>query len=198
MQIYLHALAYIKLDNAWCLMPLLFLCIHQILFYNHCSFQVSSHTQLKLVCKAWVCNYIPQYSVGCTYLSCFHDWKWMVLLTFVIMLFLVLTHWGWATHISISKLSIICSDNVLLSGQRQAIIWTNDEILLIHPLGTNFKMHLKMSSAKCCLFCLRLNVLNTHNVHAIPSSCWRVRYEWGLEKYFTGISFPSLSKYMNQ
>ena len=71
------------------------------------------------------------------------------------------THWGRVTHIYISKLTIIASDNGLSPGQRQAIIWTNAGILLIGPLGTNFsenfigiqtfsfkKMHLKMSSAK--------------------------------------------------
>ena len=60
----------------------------------------------------------------------------------------------------ISKLTIIGSDNGLLPGQCQAIIWTNAGILLIGPLGTNFseilieihtfpfkKMHLKMLSA---------------------------------------------------
>ena len=40
-------------------------------------------------------------------------------------------------HICISKLSI-GSDNGLLPGRRQAIIWTNAGILLIRPLGTNF------------------------------------------------------------
>ena len=86
----------------------------------------------------------------------------------------VLTHWGWVTHICVSKLTIIGSDNGLSPGRRQAIIWTNDGILLIRTLGTNFseivseihsfsfkKMHLKMSSAKWCLFCLGLNEL-TH------------------------------------
>ena len=34
------------------------------------------------------------------------------------------THWGWVTHICVSKLTIIGSDNNGLSpGQRQAIIW---------------------------------------------------------------------------
>ena len=69
------------------------------------------------------------------------------------------------------KLTIIGSDNGLLPGRRQAIIWTNTGILLIGPLGTNFieiligiqtfsfkKMHLKMSSAKWRPFCLGLNV----------------------------------------
>ena len=58
-------------------------------------------------------------------------------------------------------------------GRRQAITWTNMEMLLIGPLGTNFseilieihtfpfkKMHLKLSSAKWRQFWLALIVLN--------------------------------------
>ena len=41
------------------------------------------------------------------------------------------------THICIGKLIIIGSDNGLLPGWHQAIIWTNAGILLIGPLGTN-------------------------------------------------------------
>ena len=83
-----------------------------------------------------------------------------------------LTHWGRVTHICVSKLTIIGSDNGLAPGRRQAIIRTNAGILLIGPLGTNFseilieiqafslkKIRLKMSSAKCCTFRLGLNVL---------------------------------------
>ena len=79
------------------------------------------------------------------------------------------------THICIGKLTIIGSDNGLLPGRRQAIIWTNAGILLRGSLGTNFneiligvqtfsfkKMHLKMSSAKWRPFCLGLNVLKSH------------------------------------
>ena len=79
---------------------------------------------------------------------------------------------GRVTHICASKLTIIGSDNGLSPCRRQAIIWTNDGILLIRTLGTNFseilseihsfsfkKMHLKMSSAKWRLFCLGLNEL---------------------------------------
>ena len=51
---------------------------------------------------------------------------------------LVLTHWGCVTHICISNLTIIGSDNGLLPGRHQAIIWTNAGILLIDPLGSNF------------------------------------------------------------
>ena len=48
-----------------------------------------------------------------------------------------LTHWGRVTHICVSEQTIIGSDNGLSPGRRQAIIWTNAEILLIEPLGTN-------------------------------------------------------------
>ena len=81
----------------------------------------------------------------------------------------VLTHWDWVTHKCVNKLTSIDSDNGLSPGRRQAIIWTNAEILLIGPFGTNFseiligiqtfsfkKVHLKMSSAKCRPFCLSL------------------------------------------
>ena len=83
-----------------------------------------------------------------------------------------LTHWGRVTHICVSKLTIIGSDNGLSPDRRQAIMWTNAGILLIGPLGTNFneisieilkfsfkKMRLKVSSAKRRPFCLGLNVL---------------------------------------
>ena len=43
-----------------------------------------------------------------------------------------LTHWGRATHIFVSKLNIIASDNVLSPGRRQAFICNNDEILSIN------------------------------------------------------------------
>ena len=42
---------------------------------------------------------------------------------------------GRVTHICVSKLNIIGSDNGLSPGRRQAIIWTNVWILLIGPLG---------------------------------------------------------------
>ena len=84
----------------------------------------------------------------------------------------LLTHWGRVTHICVSKLTTIGSDNGLSPDRRQAIIWTNAGILLIGPIGTNFsenlieiltfsfnKMRLKVSSAKRWPFCLGLNVL---------------------------------------
>ena len=92
-----------------------------------------------------------------------------------------LTHWGQVMHICISTLTIIGSDNGLLPGWCQAIIWTITGILLIAPLGTNFneilveiytflfrEMHSKISSGKWWQFYLGLNVLTPHiRVHVI-------------------------------
>ena len=84
----------------------------------------------------------------------------------------LLTHWGRVTHICVSKLAIIGTDNGFSPGRRQAIIWTNDGILLIRTFRTHFseivseihtfllkKMHLKMSSGKWRPSCPGLNVL---------------------------------------
>ena len=85
------------------------------------------------------------------------------------------THWGRVTHICISNLIIIGSDNGLSPVRRQAIIRTNAGILLIGPFGTNIskiliiiytfsfkKMNLKMLSAKWRPFCLSFNVLKSN------------------------------------
>ena len=100
---------------------------------------------------------------------------------------LVLTHWGRVTHICISKLTIIDSDNGLSPGWRQAIIWTNAGILLIGPLGTNLseilieihtlsctKMCWKMSSEKWRPLCLALNTVEFHPfvIHFVLCLCW--------------------------
>ena len=42
------------------------------------------------------------------------------------------THWGRATHICVSKLTIIGSEDGLSPGRRKAIIWINAGILLTH------------------------------------------------------------------
>ena len=94
---------------------------------------------------------------------------------------LSITQWGQVTHICVSNLTIIGSVNGLLSGQCQAIIWTNDGILLIGPLRTNFseilieiltfsfkKMHVKVLSAKRRPFCLSLNVIIRWSCCVIP------------------------------
>ena len=103
----------------------------------------------------------------------------------------LLIHWGRLTHICISKLTTIDSDNGLSPGRRQAIIWINAGILLIGPFGTNFseilskiytfsfkKVHVKMSSEKWRPSCLGLNVLKDQSLYAgqcdPPSSCGQI------------------------
>ena len=89
-----------------------------------------------------------------------------------VLMVITLTHWGRMTHICVSKLTNIGSDNGLSPDRRQAIISANAGILLIGPLGTNIgeilieiltfsfkKMRLKVSSTKRRPFCLGLNVL---------------------------------------
>ena len=103
---------------------------------------------------------------------------------------LELTHWGRVMHICVSRLTIITSDNGLLPGRRQAIIWTNAGILLIWPLGTNFreilikihtfslmKMHFKMLPAKWQPFCLSLNEFCASSLR-IMSPWWFVQHLW--------------------
>ena len=92
-----------------------------------------------------------------------------------------LTRWGRVTHICVSDLTSIGSDNDLSPGRRQAIIRTNAGKLLIRPLGTNFneflveilifsfkKMRLKVSSAKRRPFCLGLNELKLPSAKCRP------------------------------
>ena len=108
---------------------------------------------------------MEDFSHDCAIYS-YKAWSWVTVIH-------DLTHWGRVTHICVSRLTIIGSDNGLSPGRRQAIIWTNAGLLLIRPLGTNFseflvkilivsfkKMRLKESSAKRQPFCLGLNELN--------------------------------------
>ena len=106
------------------------------------------------------------------------------------------THWGQVTHVCISKLTSIGSDNGLSPGRHQSIIWTSAGILLIGHLETNFseilnkiytfsfrKMHLKMSSAKWRPFHLSLNMLNL-----VYHSC-------GMRSFFSEVLAVDTSHY---
>ena len=88
-----------------------------------------------------------------------------------------ITHWDRVTHICASKLIIIGSGTGLSPGRRQAIIWTNNGILLIRTLGINFSEifskiqtfsfqtnNLKISSAKWRQFCqcIKGNCMTAH------------------------------------
>ena len=107
---------------------------------------------------------IPIKSWSCSCLVCVRDWY--------------LTYWGQLTHICVSNLTIIGSDNDLSPGCRQASNWTNAWILLVGRLGTNFSeiliqllafsfknMRLKVSTATWRLFCLGINVLKDRDYH---------------------------------
>ena len=115
----------------------------------------------------------------------------------------LLTHWGRVTHICVSKLTSIGSDNGLSPGRRQAIIWTNAEILLIEPLGTNFseiligietlsfkKLHLKMSSGKWRPSCLGLNLLTPAGLNLF----WETQHYIRLFYHFSTHGWNRLSK----
>ena len=108
--------------------------------------------------------------------SCFPHWRISMACAFSVLrnnrCKYSLTHWGRVTHICVSDLTSIDSDNGLSPGRRQAIIRTNAGILLIGTLGTIFseiligihtfsfkKMHLKISSGKRRPFWPGLNVL---------------------------------------
>ena len=109
-------------------------------------------------------------------------------------------------HICVGNLTFIGADNRLSPDRRQAIIWTNDDLLLIEPLGRNFsknwftiqtfslrKMHLKVSSAQWRPFCLSINVLTHRGCKGIVNIsqtilsncpeeelCGLIRIHWGL------------------
>ena len=85
-----------------------------------------------------------------------------------------LTHWGRVTHICVSEVTIICSDNGLAP--------TNTGILLIWPLATNFseisveihifslkKMDMQMSPSKCRPLCLGLSVITFNKLLPEPN-----------------------------
>ena len=114
----------------------------------------------------------------------------------------MLTHWGRATHICVSKLTFIASGNGLSPGRRQAIIWNNAGILPIGLLGTNFseilieiltfsfkKIPLKLSSAKWRPFCLGLNVLIKGTPDAL-FTFWHHHGQWVKSLFF----FPERSE----
>ena len=80
-----------------------------------------------------------------------------------------ITHWE-------LKAVIIGSGNGLAPVWCQAFTWTNADLLLIAPLGTNFneisikiqqfsfkEMHFRLTSAKCRPFCFSLNMVTGYS-----------------------------------
>ena len=85
-------------------------------------------------------------------------------------------------------------------ARRQALIWINDGILLIGPLGTNFseilikihtssfkKIHLKMSSGKWWSFCLSLNVLTSQGHFGILPWISLMKSMWRVDRLVDGM-----------
>ena len=118
-----------------------------------------------------------------------------------------LTHWGWVTHICISKLTIIVSGGGLSPGRRQTIIWTNAGLLPTGSLGTNFseisneiyilsfmKLH-SIMSGDWRPFCLDRNVLGNHmtplKLIVIPELIWISPEDKPIYLYWWWISSDS-------
>ena len=106
----------------------------------------------------------------------------------------------WRIYASLNWV-IIGSDNGLSPVRRQAIICTNVVILLIWPLGKlqwNFnrkilsfslkKIRLKMSSVKCCSFCLGRNVLSFERWREVWNNPWNAYVVLAKVHFCEGIS----------
>ena len=110
------------------------------------------------------------------------------------------------TQICVSKLTIIGSKNGLSPDRRQATICTNDGILLIGALGTNFseilieiqtfsffKNQLKVSSEKWRPFCLGLNVKQIILPHMqYTNACF---YQFNLQMLYNFTILPQWKSY---
>ena len=178
--------------HCWILVPRSPVCIFPLLFYKHCE-----RTRFLSDIHAGFKNTFRMNGGLC--------WGWLTTNSYgnqdAIMMRVskqYLTHWGRVTHVYVSKLTIIGSDNGLSPQRRQAIIWSNAGILLIGTLGTNFseilseihtflfkKMHFKTSSANWWPFCLGLNVLTLYGLFENMKICklgnrqlkWWLRYK---------------------
>ena len=58
----------------------------------------------------------------------------------------MLIYWGRVTHVCVSKLTIVGSDNGLLPGRRQAIIWTNAGLFVNSNLRNKLQWNIKQNS----------------------------------------------------
>ena len=104
------------------------------------------------------------------------------------------------THICVGKLTIIGSFNGLSPERRQAIIWTNAELLLIEPLGTNFSEILieiqTFSLTKIREICEMASILSRPQcvkiVRVTGSLSWSVVYvDYTLSNMLLNISYEN-------
>ena len=105
------------------------------------------------------------------------------------------------THIRVSKLIIIGSDNGLSPGRRQAIILTNAGILLIGPIGTNFsEIHtfsfkenaFEKVLCEMASICLGLNVLIQNQFYVFIN-----KYLYSENVSINDIRFPLFSSHQS-
>ena len=89
-------------------------------------------------CLLWVFHWNWPCYKGFLLYNVFCFWEWISRTCVLSIWGMVLTHWGLAMHICVSKIISTGLDNGLSPGQRQAIMWTNVKILLIGTLGINF------------------------------------------------------------
>ena len=98
------------------------ICItNSIYSYDYIHLTLNLETQMK-----WLFTYIKGII---TYSVCNNQLYYLSIV--------YLNHWGRVTHICVSKINTIGSDNGLSPGRCQAIIWINPGILLMRTLGTN-------------------------------------------------------------
>ena len=102
----------------------------------------------------------------------FHCYHILYLIDTLKVSYRKLNHWGAVTHICVSKLASIVSDNGLSPGRHQAITETDAGMFLFGPLATNFseilikihiflfkKIQLEILSGIWRPFCLGLNLI---------------------------------------
>ena len=90
------------------------------------------------------------------------------------------------THICVSNLNIMGSDNGLLPGWHQGIIWTNAGILLIGPLGRNFggilieidTFSFQENSFENIVWKWRPFYLSLNVLIMLTEQQWDYRYQW--------------------
>ena len=81
----------------------------------------------------WACDYISMLRSNLIHVSKTEPCQIMCFYQYPGLAMSELSHWGRVTHICVSKVTIIGSDNGLSPGRRQDIIWTSAGILLISP-----------------------------------------------------------------
>ena len=118
-------------------------------------------TSLKTKRRAWNIQNIYTTDILCVYDICNYMYivevmKYISFAGIYTILSNVLTHWGRVMHRCGSKLTITGSDTGLPHGQRQAIIWTNDGILLIGSLGKKFQLKSIYFHSRKCIWKCRL------------------------------------------